>query len=105
MKPKVLLLFAILSLCLQVSIVGAVDPIVENADAVWNPNLDTTPTNLTNTASTALPRPLTNYPDTAFNFELGECPEELIDSMSKALPRPLIEYPNTVFRYPLQIDW
>ena len=102
MKPKVLLLFAILSLCLQVAIVGAIDPIVENADAIWNPNLDTTPTNLTNTASTALSRPLIDYPNTAFNFELEECPEELTDNMSKALPRPLIEYPNTVFSFSLE---
>ena len=102
MNAKELLLFAILFLCLQVSIVSAVDPIVENADAVWNSSFDTTPTDLTNTASTALPRPLIEYPNTTFNFELKECPEELTDNTSKALPRPLIEYPNTAFNFELK---
>jgi len=36
-KTTALLLFVILFLCLQVSLVSATDPIVENADAVWNP--------------------------------------------------------------------
>ena len=102
MKSKLFILFAILFLCLQVSIVSAVDPVVENADAVWNSSLDASPTNLTNTASTALPRPLIEYPNTTFNFELNECPEELTDNASKALPRPLIEYPNTAFNFELK---
>jgi len=102
MKSRLFILFVILSLCLQVSIVSAVDPIVENADAVWNSSLDTTPTNLTDTTSTALPRPLIEYPSTTFNFELKECPEELTDNVSKALLRPLIEYPNTAFNFELK---
>ena len=102
MKSRLFILFAILFLCLQISIVSAVDPIVENADAVWNPSLDTTPTDLTDTTSTALPRPLIEYPNTTFNFELKECLEELTDNASKALPRPLIEYPNTTFNFELR---
>ena len=102
MNIKELLLFAILFLCLQISIVSAVDPIVENADAVWNSSLDTTPTDLTDTTSTALPRPLIEYPNTTFNFELKECPGKLTDNASKALPRPLIEYPNTAFNFELK---
>jgi hypothetical protein len=74
-----------------------VDPIVENADAVWNPDLDATPTNLTDITNAVLPRPLTEYPNTVFNFKLRECPDELVDNMSKTLPRPLVEYPNTVW--------
>jgi len=102
MKITISLLFTILFLCLQASVVSAIDPIVENADAVWNSNLDTSPTNLTNTTSSALPRPLIAYPNTAFNFRLKECPEELTDNASKALARPLIEYPNTAFSFPLE---
>ena len=102
MKIKFFILFAIISLCLQNSIVSAIDPIIENADAVWSSNLDTTPTNLTNTTSTALPKPLIEYPNTAFNFKLKECPEELINNVSKVLPRPLVEYPNTAFGFELK---
>ena len=102
MKTTTLLLFVILFLCLQVSLVSATDPIVENADAVWNPNLDTIPTNLTNTTGTALPRPLTEYPNTASNYELKECPEELTDNVSKVLSRPLTEYPNAAFNFELK---
>ncbi|HUV02825.1 MAG TPA: fibronectin type III domain-containing protein [Desulfobacteria bacterium] len=102
MKVKLFIFFAILFLCLQVSIVSAIDPLVEYADAVWSSNLDTTPTNLTNSTSTALPRPLIEYQDTTFNFELKECPEELTNNASKALPRPLIEYPNTAFNFELK---
>ena len=102
MKIKKLILFAILFLYLQVSIVSAIDPIVENADAIWNSNLDAAPTNLTNTVSKALPRPLIEYSNTVFNFELKECSEELTDNVSKALPRPLVEYPNTVLGFELK---
>jgi len=102
MKIKKLILFAILFLYLQVSIVSAVDPIVENADAVWNPSLEATPANLTNTVSKALPRPLIEYSNTVFNFELKKCSEELADNVSKALPRPLVEYPNTALGFELK---
>ena len=102
MKIKKLILFAILFLYLQVSIVSAVDPIVENADAVWNPSLEATPANLTNTVSKALPRPLIEYSNTVFNYELKKCSEELADNVSKALPRPLVEYPNTALGFELK---
>ncbi|CAD6492972.1 MAG: hypothetical protein CHKLHMKO_00386 [Candidatus Argoarchaeum ethanivorans] len=105
MNIEELLLFAILFLCLQISIVSAIDPIVENADAVWNSSLDTTPVNLTNTTSTALPRPLIEYPNATFNLELKECPEELTDKPDTTPPSSISNLQNTTGKTWINWTW
>lgn len=75
------------------------EPIVEDADTVWEPDLGLSPMPI---KPKALPRPLAEYTDAGLNYPLIEPPPQLQREVSKVLSRPLIEYSDSALSLALE---
>lgn len=70
-------------------------PIVDGADAVWNPDLSTS-AELEEVMSRTPPKPAPLHASAVFTLNL-ELSTDLINSTRKVPPKPIVKYPSTVW--------